>query len=99
MRSSFWTLWAFDIWPMRIRASFPAARCAAWPSPALVCNPAVILADEPTSDLDDENTQIVLRRFRDAADAGAAVLVATHDQAAVPFADRVLRLDGGQLVG
>ena len=66
---------------------------------ALVCNPAVVLADEPTSDLDDENTRIVLRKLRDVADAGAAVLVATHDQAAMPFADRTLRIDGGKMVG
>ena len=66
---------------------------------ALVCNPAVVLADEPTSDLDDENTRIVLRKLRDVADAGAAVLVATHDQAAIPFADRTLRIDGGKMVG
>ena len=66
---------------------------------ALVCNPAVVLADEPTSDLDDENTRIVLQKLRDVADAGAAVLVATHDQAAIPFADRILRIDGGKLVG
>ena len=66
---------------------------------ALVCNPAVVLADEPTSDLDDENTRIVLQKLRDVADAGAAVLVATHDQAAMPFADRTLRIDGGKMVG
>ena len=66
---------------------------------ALVCDPAVILADEPTSDLDDENTQIVLKKLRAMADAGTSVLVATHDQAAIPFADRVLRIDGGHLVG
>ena len=66
---------------------------------ALACNPAVVLADEPTSDLDDENTRIVLQKLRDVADAGAAVLVATHDQAAMPFADRTLRIDGGKMVG
>ena len=66
---------------------------------ALICSPSVVLADEPTSDLDDENTRIVLQKLRDVADAGAAVLVATHDQAAIPFADRTLRIDGGKMVG
>lgn len=65
---------------------------------ALVCDPAVVLADEPTSDLDDENTRIVLQALRAVADAGAAVLVATHDAEARSFADRVLRIDGGKLV-
>ena len=65
---------------------------------ALVCTPAVILADEPTGDLDDENTSVVLQALRDAADAGAAVLLVTHEQAADSYADRVLRLDAGELV-
>jgi putative ABC transport system ATP-binding protein len=65
---------------------------------ALVCDPAVVLADEPTSDLDDENTQVVLQKLRDVANGGAAVLVATHDQAALSFADRVLRMDAGVLM-
>ena len=65
---------------------------------ALICAPGVLLADEPTSDLDDENTQLVLRILRESADAGAAVLVATHDQAALSFADLVLRLDAGHMM-
>lgn len=65
---------------------------------ALVCNPAIILADEPTGDLDDENTAIVLKTLRDAADAGATVLLVTHEQAADAYADRILRMDGGALV-
>ena len=64
---------------------------------ALICQPDVLLADEPTSDIDDENTQIVLGLLREAADAGAAVLVATHDQEALAFANRVLRIDAGVL--
>ena len=64
---------------------------------ALACNPVVLLADEPTSDLDDENTREVLRLLRKAADEGAAVLVATHDQEARTFADRTLRMNAGKL--
>ena len=64
---------------------------------ALICQPDVLLADEPTSDLDDENTQIVLGLLREAADAGAAVLVATHDREALAFTNRVLRIDAGVL--
>ena len=64
---------------------------------ALACRPAVVLADEPTSDLDDENTHVVLRLLRATAEGGAAVLVATHDQAARAVADELLRLDAGIL--
>lgn len=64
---------------------------------ALAGKPDVVLADEPTSDLDDENTQMVLRKLRAAADGGTAVLVASHDQGVREFADRILRIDAGVL--
>lgn len=66
---------------------------------ALICNPKVVLADEPTGDLDDENTIVVLESLRSIADAGAAVLVVTHEQAAEQYADRILRMDAGSIVG
>ena len=65
---------------------------------ALVCGPCVVLADEPTSDLDDENTEAVLSLLRRVADEGAAVLVVTHEAAVERVADRVLRMDAGELL-
>lgn len=65
---------------------------------ALICEPAVLLADEPTGDLDDENTRIVLEVLRKVADDGAAVLVVTHEQAAADYADRIIRMDAGRVV-
>lgn len=65
---------------------------------ALICNPPVLLADEPTGDLDDENTRVVLETLRKVADDGAAVLVVTHEQAAADYADRILRMDAGKIV-
>ena len=62
---------------------------------ALAQNPAVLLADEPTGDLDDENTGRVLMLLRDAAKAGMAVLIVSHDSEAAQYADRLLRMDGG----
>ncbi len=59
---------------------------------ALICQPDVLFADEPTGDLDDQNTDIVLQTLRDAADAGAAVMLVTHEQAAAAYADRVVRM-------
>lgn len=64
---------------------------------ALVKRPAAILADEPTGDLDDENTRAVLRLLRRCADDGASVLLVTHEREAAAYADRVLRMDGGIL--
>ena len=62
---------------------------------ALAQNPAVLLADEPTGDLDDENTGRVLTLLGDAAKAGMAVLIVSHDSEAAQYADRLLRMDGG----
>ena len=65
---------------------------------ALIMDPDVILADEPTGDLDDMNTRTVLDVLRHRADSGAAVLLVTHDRESVQYADSVLRMDNGILV-
>lgn len=57
----------------------------------------VLLADEPTGDLDDENTHRALKVLQSAARAGRAVLIVSHDPVAGQYADRVLRMDGGRL--
>ena len=64
---------------------------------ALVMDPDVILADEPTGDLDDENTHLVLSLLRSCADEGKAVLLVTHETEAAAYADRVLRMHEGIL--
>ena len=64
---------------------------------ALICAPDVVLADEPTGNLDDESTLAVLGMLRERAESGAAVLVVTHEQVAERFADRVLRMEAGTL--
>ena len=63
----------------------------------LTADPAVILADEPTGDLDNENTEIVLNALKQAAKAGKAVLVVSHEDDAEAFADRVLHMENGNL--
>lgn len=60
---------------------------------AVVHAPGLILADEPTGNLDPVTAQKVLGALRDQVrDAGAACLLVTHSVAAAAFADRVLRL-------
>ena len=63
----------------------------------LCMRPPVILADEPTGDLDDENTWLVFGCFRKAAEEGAAVLIVSHESDALDIADAAFRMDGGQL--
>ena len=62
---------------------------------ALTVDPQVILADEPTGDLDDENTALVLHAFRAAADLGKTLLLVTHEADALPYADRAYKMDAG----
>jgi ABC-type lipoprotein export system ATPase subunit len=66
---------------------------------ALVNDPAVVLADEPTGNLDVEAGAEVLRLLRAGAAEGRAVVLVTHEPAAAEIADRVLTLRGGRLVG
>lgn len=65
---------------------------------ALLMEPGVVLADEPTAGLDEESTTGVLELLRKTAQAGAAVLVVTHEEEAARFADRVLTMDAGELL-
>ena len=65
---------------------------------ALVNDPAVVLADEPTGNLDGEAGAEVLRLLRATADEGRAVVMVTHEAAATAMADRVLRLQDGALI-
>ena len=65
---------------------------------ALVHEPALVLADEPTGNLDVESGTTVLDLLRSVADAGRAVVLVTHDRDATAIADRVLSLRGGRLV-
>lgn len=64
---------------------------------ALIRKPGVLFADEPTGDLDDENTRLVFAEIRHAAEAGMTVLVVTHEGEAGAYADHVFRMDGGVL--
>ena len=65
---------------------------------ALVQEPEILFADEPTGDLDDENTRLVLSAFRDYAhEKSKAVFMVTHEDNALLYADTVYRMDGGQI--
>lgn len=67
-------------------------------SRAMLLHPGILLADEPTAGLDNENTLAVLSLLRIAADDGAAVLLVTHENEAAQYADQVYTMDGGKLV-
>jgi hypothetical protein len=64
-------------------------------SRALINEPEFILADEPTSDLDEENTETVLGIFRRLADGGKSVLIITHDKEVFKYADKIFEMKMG----
>ena len=65
---------------------------------ALTTDPALILADEPTGNLDSQSSQEIIELLDGLAhDRGRAVLIVTHDPQLARYADRVLRLDDGRL--
>ena len=66
---------------------------------AIVGDPSVILADEPTAALDSENGQAVMTVLAELAkDPSRAMFIVTHDPRIMPFADRVLRIEDGRIV-
>ncbi|MCA0144409.1 ATP-binding cassette domain-containing protein [Blastococcus sp. LR1] len=64
---------------------------------ALVADPAVLLADEPTAHQDREHADALLELIGAQARRGSAVLLATHDEQAWRRADRVLRMRDGRI--
>ena len=64
---------------------------------AMIRKPDIIFADEPTCDLDDENTELVLKILRAAADDGTAVFMVTHEKDASVYADVHFSMNAGEI--
>jgi putative ABC transport system ATP-binding protein len=62
---------------------------------ALVGNPPMILCDEPTASLDVGSTAIVMKKLQELAKEDRAVIVVTHDQRLLPFANRIIEVANG----
>jgi putative ABC transport system ATP-binding protein len=66
---------------------------------AVVGEPSVVLADEPTAALDSENGKAIMTILADIAkDPSRGVLVVTHDPRLVPYADRIVHIEDGNIV-
>ncbi len=66
---------------------------------ALANDPAVLLADEPTGELDLATEADVLELLRERAGSGVAILVASHSPAVAASADRVVTMSDGRITG
>jgi putative ABC transport system ATP-binding protein len=66
---------------------------------ALINKPAIVLADEPTGNLDSKNSEIVLSMLRHSnRELGQTVLMITHNPEAAEYADRIIHMRDGEIV-
>jgi lipoprotein-releasing system ATP-binding protein len=66
---------------------------------ALANEPAILLADEPTGNLDKKNSELVAEIFQELAAGGQAIVMVTHDTVLAQRARRMIRMEDGQIVG
>lgn len=85
-----------EAWPEELSGG-ESARAAL--AVALAGAPLVLVADEPTGELDADTEAALISRLRAVASAGVAVIVASHSEAVAAGADRIMRLNDGQVLG
>jgi putative ABC transport system ATP-binding protein len=66
---------------------------------ALINDPSLILADEPTGNLDSKTSVDIMRIFQDINKKGATIIVVTHEPDIVRYAKRVIKLKDGTIIG
>jgi putative ABC transport system ATP-binding protein len=64
---------------------------------ALMNDPVVLIAEEPTSNLDSENSRVIIKLFREISDSGVAVVVSTYDYKFLDVADRIFHMKKGRM--
>lgn len=64
---------------------------------ALINDPKIIIADEPTSNLDPDNSAIIMKLFRKISDYGVAVIISTHDLSVLKYSDKVFLMNKGRI--
>lgn len=65
---------------------------------ALANNPPVILADEPTANLDKKTSQFIKDLFKDLKSGERTIIIATHDDDLIALADKIISFDEGKVV-
>ncbi|WP_024834500.1 ABC transporter ATP-binding protein [Ruminiclostridium josui] len=65
---------------------------------SLISNPKILIADEPTSDLDPENADSILRLFEEINKGGTAIIIVTHDRQIPTAANRYFMMQNGKII-
>lgn len=66
---------------------------------ALITNPAILLADEPTGNLDSKNTREIMQLFRNSnIKYNQTIIIVTHDEHVANMADRIIQIEDGRIV-
>lgn len=65
---------------------------------ALIMEPAVILADEPTGNLDSKRSQEIMELFRKINKKGKTIILITHEESVAHYADRIIKLRDGEII-
>ena len=93
------SVWAWRTGRNTIRRSFPAASSSAsrWRA-RLAGQPSILLADEPTGNLDSKNSEAVIELLRQLHGEGATICMVTHDPRYAGIADRTVHLMDGRIV-
>lgn len=65
---------------------------------ALICQPQLVIADEPTSDLDEDSSAQIMALLTDIHQQGTGLLIVTHDNDVASYSQRTLKMSSGRLI-
>ena len=65
---------------------------------ALICRPKLVIADEPTSDLDEESSAQIMALLTEIHQQGTGLLIVTHDNDVANYSQRTLKMSSGRLI-
>ncbi|MCX8648966.1 ABC transporter ATP-binding protein [Gilliamella sp. B2776] len=65
---------------------------------ALICQPQILIADEPTSDLDEESSNDIMQLLKEINQQGTTLLIVTHDNDVASYSQNIMNLSAGRLI-